>query len=52
MPKILSDSLEPGMILSKPVANASVILILPEETELNDSLIRKIQNMDIEAVYI
>ncbi|MBA4416588.1 MAG: hypothetical protein C0392_01565 [Syntrophus sp. (in: bacteria)] len=52
MPKILAENLKPGMILSKPVTNASGILILPEETELTDSLIRKIHNMDIEAVYI
>jgi hypothetical protein len=52
VPKIPSDSLKPGMILSKAVTNTNGILILPEETELTDSLIRKIHNMDIETVYV
>jgi hypothetical protein len=52
MPKTPSGELKPGMILSKPVANSNGVLILPEETELTDSLIRKIHNMDIEAVYV
>jgi hypothetical protein len=52
MPKTSSDKLKPGMILSKPIANANGVLIIPEGTELTNSLIRKIHNMDIEAVYV
>ncbi len=44
--------MKPGMVLSKPVVNASGVLILPDETELTETLIRKIMNMGIEAVFV
>jgi hypothetical protein len=51
MPKVFSDRLKPGMKLAKPVLRGSIVL-LSEGTLLTDTWIRRLQDMDIEAVYI
>lgn len=52
MPKVLISKLKPGMKLAKPVKNESGMILLGENTELSDSLIRRLENMNIESVSI
>lgn len=52
MPKMAPDSLQAGMILSKPVTNANGVVLLMEGTELTDTLIEKIQDMNADCVYV
>jgi len=52
MPRLTIDTLQPGMILSKPVTNANGVVMLAEGTELTASLIDKIDGMDIDAVFV
>jgi hypothetical protein len=40
------------MKLAKPVRNESGMILLGENTELSDSLIRRLENMNIESVSI
>jgi len=52
VPKVLISKLKPGMKLAKPVKNESGMILLGENTELSDSLIRRLENMNIENVSI
>lgn len=52
MPRLPPTDLEPGMKLAKPVTNESGMVLLKEGTELTDSLIDKLRNMGVDAVYI
>jgi hypothetical protein len=51
VPKVSADKLEPGMKLARPVTRENMIL-LSKDTELTETLIKKIQNMEIDGVYI
>ena len=52
MARVVPDDLQPGMILSKPVTNANGVVMLAEGTELTDSVIEKMRDMDIDYVYV
>jgi hypothetical protein len=52
MRKIAVDKLEPGMKLAKPVLAASGIVLLGEGTELNETRIERIGDMNITSVFI
>ena len=51
MPKVSVDKLEPGMKLARPVIIGNMILI-SKDIELTEILIKKIQGMEINGVYI
>ena len=52
MPKIQVAKLEPGMKLAKPIVAKSGMIMLGEGTELSDTWIERIQDMDITTVFI
>ena len=52
MRKVSVDKLESGMKLAKPVLAASGIALLGEGTELNESKIERIRDMNIAAVFV
>jgi len=52
MPKIPSIKLEPGMKLAKPVIAKNGMVILGEGTELNETWIERIRDMEIASVFI
>ncbi|NLW34177.1 hypothetical protein [Syntrophorhabdus aromaticivorans] len=52
MSKTVIGSLEPGMVLAKPVVNKGGLVMIGEGTELNDSLIEKIREMGVSSVHI
>jgi ribosomal protein L7Ae-like RNA K-turn-binding protein len=52
MSKIAIDKLQSGMKLAKPVINMNGLVMLAEDTELTETLIQKIGDMDIPGVYI
>jgi hypothetical protein len=52
MPRVVPDSLQAGMILSKPVVNANGVTLVMEGTELTDSMVEKIREMDVDYVYV
>jgi hypothetical protein len=52
MARMTPDSLEEGMVLSRPVTNANGVVMLPEGAELTNSMIKKIGGMDIEYVFV
>jgi len=52
MAKIPVSSLKPGMKLTKPVVNNAGMVLLGEGTELTDTLIERLLNMDIGSVYV
>jgi hypothetical protein len=51
VPRVPADKLEPGMKLARPVIKDNMIL-LSKDTELTEMLIKKIQDMEINGVYI
>lgn len=52
MPKIQVANLKPGMKLAKPVVAKSGMVMLGEGTELSDTWIDRIQDMDITTVFV
>lgn len=52
MPKIPVSKLEPGMKLAKPVMAKNGMVMLGEGTELNDTWIERIQDMEIASIFI
>jgi hypothetical protein len=53
MVKIEPHKLLPGMRLAKPILNRTGMVLLSEGTELTESWIRRIQDMDLgESVFI
>ena len=52
MPKIIASKLVPGMKLAKPVLAKNGMVMLGEGTELSESWIERIQDMDIPSVFI
>lgn len=51
VPKVPVDKLEPGMNLARPVTKGNIVL-LSKDTKLTETLIKKIQDMEINGVYI
>jgi hypothetical protein len=51
MKKVPIDKLEAGMILAKPVLRGSMV-ILAEGVELTDTWISRIEDMDIEYLFV
>ncbi len=43
---------QPGMILSKPVVNDFGVILIGEGTQLTDSIIQKLKNMNVSVVHI
>ena len=52
MRKIPIDKIEPGMTLAKAVMSQSGMVLLSEGTELTEKWIERIQDMDLDSVYI
>ena len=53
MIKVTSDKLQPGMRLAKPVMNKAGMALLGEGTELTETWIARIQDMEMEgAIYV
>lgn len=53
MIKVTPDKLEPGMRLAKPVMNKAGLALLGEGTELTETWIERIQDMELEgAIYV
>ena len=52
MPKIPVSKLEPGMKLAKPVMAKNGMVMLGDGTELNETWIERIQDMEIASVFI
>lgn len=52
MAKISVNALKSGMKLTKPVVNDAGMVLLGEGTELTDTLIERLLNMDIGSVYV
>ncbi len=53
MIKVKADKLLPGMRLAKPILNRAGIVLLSEGTELTETWIRRIEDMDLgEPVFV
>lgn len=52
MPKIFVSNLVAGMKLAKPVLAKNGMVLLGEGTELNESWIERIQDMEIQSIFI
>ncbi len=52
MQKIPLDKAEAGMILAKPIARENGVVLMGEGTELNEQLIERLQNLDIQKVTV
>jgi hypothetical protein len=52
MLKIARDALLPGMKLAKPVMGQNGMVLLAEGTQLNEKLMQRIQEMDIEGIFV
>jgi len=51
MPSVSVENLKPGMVLAKPLTRGTMV-ILGEGTVLTESWISRLEDMDIEKVYI
>jgi hypothetical protein len=52
MSRVSVKDLAPGMKLARPVVNKGGLVMIGEETELTNSLIDKIQRLDVASVYV
>lgn len=52
MRKVSVDTLKPGMKVAKPVVNDSGMILFGAGTALTDSLIERLGNMNVGAVYV
>lgn len=52
MPRIASDKLLPGMKLAKPIVGKNGMTLLGEGTELTEKWIERIQDMDVEGIFV
>jgi hypothetical protein len=52
MPKIPVAKLEPGMKLAKPVTAKNGMVMLGEGTELSETWIERIRDMDIASIFV
>jgi hypothetical protein len=52
MSRVAAKDLVPGMKLARPVVNKNGLVLIGEETELTESLIDKIRQMDADSIYV
>jgi hypothetical protein len=52
MPRVAIMDLVPGSVLLRPVINKNGLILIAEGTELTESLIDKIRNMEVDSVYV
>jgi len=52
MPKVAIDKLVPGMKLSQPLTAPNGLVLLSEGTELTDKWISRIEDMNVDFVYV
>lgn len=52
MPRISIDALQPGMKLAKPIVGGNGMTLLGEGTELTERWILRLQEMNLEGVFI
>ncbi|MEN6330688.1 MAG: hypothetical protein ABFD57_01735, partial [Smithella sp.] len=52
MPRIPADKLVPGMKLAKPVTAKNGMVMLGEGTELTETWIERIRDMDITSIFV
>ncbi|MBW6486973.1 MAG: hypothetical protein K0B01_12575 [Syntrophobacterales bacterium] len=52
MPKISTDKITPGMVLTKPIQGSNGMILLAEGTELNEKWIDRLAAMGIDGVWI
>ena len=50
--KVSAKNITPGMKLERPVLNKNGLVMLGADTELTEILVKKIQKMDIQVVYV
>jgi hypothetical protein len=50
--RISAKNITPGMKLERPVLNKNGLMMLGADTELTGALVKKIQKMDIQVVYV
>ena len=52
MLRISNEKLTPGMVLAKPLMGKNGMVLLGEGTELNDRWIDRIQEMQLEGIFV
>ncbi|WP_045210844.1 hypothetical protein [Desulfonatronovibrio magnus] len=52
MQKIPLDKAKPGMVLAKPILRDNGMVLVAEGTEITDTLITRLENMDIPSVVV
>lgn len=52
MRKISIEKIEPGMKLAKPVMSQRGMVLLSEGTELTEKWIERLQDMDVDGIFI
>ena len=52
MQKISINELEVGMVVAKAIMNDSGMVLLSEGTALTDSLIKRLNRMDLQSIFI
>ena len=50
--RISAKNITPGMKLERPVLNKNGLMMIGEDTELTEVLVKKIQKMGIQVVYV
>lgn len=52
MQRIPINEIKAGMVVARAITNDSGMVLLSEGTELNDSLIARLNRMDLKAIFI
>ncbi len=52
MPRIPIDMITPGMCLAEPVTNENGLVLINEGTELTETIIEKLKNMNLQSLRI
>lgn len=52
MPRIPIDMITPGMRLAEPVTNKNGLILINEGTELTETIIEKLKNMNLQSLRI
>ena len=52
MPRISTDQITPGMVLTKPVTGSNGMVLLAEGTELNEKWIDRLETMGVDGVWV
>jgi hypothetical protein len=50
--RIPVDELKPGMVVARAITNDSGMVLLSEGTELTDSLITRLNRMDLRSIFV